>query len=218
MDIDHYKTYETFGPTFDGQVFMRDQFGEEQATFLQLRKFATPVSKNNEPIYDPEAHLSWWEFDPMGTHPIRIVDVENQFGTFDWEVRNPKYLLLPALKNAASGDSIPEKNHYLCYEALGDSINITVTLTDQFDSSVVFVLRPAYFCNPCEKEIPGGIIYPVVDDLAHLTVYRIQNPNTYGIPVRVLDQFGFWFDIFLEDNYYLCVPAQKHGWYVEPGR
>jgi hypothetical protein len=218
MGIDHYKTYETLGPQFTGSVIMRDQFGEEQASFLQMRKFATPVSKNDELIYDPLAHLSWWEFDPIQTHPIRIVNVENQFGLFDWTVLNPRYLLLPALKNSASGDEIPQKNHYLCYEALGDTMNITVTLTDQFDSSFVFVLRPAYFCNPCEKEIPGGIIYPVIDSLAHFTVYRIQNPNTYNIPVSVLDQFGFWLDIFLGENYYLCVPAQKHGWYIEPGR
>jgi hypothetical protein len=217
MEIDHYKTYETLGPTFNGQVFMRDQFGEEQTTFMQMSKFATPVSKNDEPIYDPEAHLSWWEFDPSQPHPIRIVDVENQFGTFDWTVRDPRYLLLPALKYAASGDPIPVKNHYLCYEAQGDTMNITVMLTDQFDSSLVFVLEPAYFCNPCEKEV-DGVIYPVVDDMAHLTVYLIQNPNNYHIPVTVLDQFGFWMDVFIEENRYLCVPAQKHGWYIEPGR
>jgi len=218
MGIDHYKTYEIIGPTFSGPVIMRDQFGEEQTTFLQMRKFATPVSKNEEPIYDPLAHLSWWEFDPAQTHPIRIVDVEDQFGRFNWTVRDPRYLLLPALKNAAAGDEIPVKNHYLCYEAQGDTMMITVMLTDQFDSSMVVVLEPAYFCNPCEKEIPGGIIYPVIDSLAHFTVYRIQNPNTYQIRVNMLDQFGFWMDFFLEDNLYLCVPAHKHGFIVEPNK
>jgi hypothetical protein len=211
--IDHYKTYETIGPPFPGPIISRDQFGEVFITDLRLSKFATPVMKNEEEICDTLAHQTWWEF--LFPQPIRLITAQDQFGTHDWMLGDARYLLLPALKNDPTGQEIPELNHYLCYEAQGPTIGIPVMLGDQFDNVDVIVLEGRYFCNPCEKETPGGTRYPVVDTLAHLTVYFVENPVPYNIQALVRDQFMEEM-LILHENFYLAVPALKTEVF-EPG-
>ncbi len=126
------------------------------------------------------------------------------------EVMDSRFFLVPALKNSATGDTIPQKNHYLCYDALGEPLNIQVRLEDQFDSTFVVILEPVYFCNPCVKELlDTGDIYPIVDSLAHLIVYHVDNTTPYSIRATALDQFGFW-DLTLYENFFLIVPALKN--------
>lgn len=205
--IDHYKTYETLGPLVTGPFSLRDQFGEVFLTSLQLTKFATPVSKNDEEICDWMAHQSWWEF--LFPQPIRMIEAQDQFGTHEWMLGDARYLVLPALKNEGVGLPIPELNHYLCYEAQGPTLGIQVRLTDQFDQTTVVILEGKYFCNPCEKETPDGTNYPIVDPWAHLTVYFVENPQVYDIPVLMQDQFVIE-EIILNENFFLAVPALKN--------
>jgi hypothetical protein len=211
--IEHYKTYETTGPVINGPIFLKDQFGDEIITSLQLVKLATPVSKNREVVCDSIAHQTWWEF--RFPEPVRIVTAQDQFGTQDWVLGDARYLVVPALKNFASGDTIPELNHYKCYEAQGPTMSIGVTLVDQFDSTTVIVLEGKYFCNPCEKELIDGTRYPVVDTTAHLTCYFVENPQSYNIQVWVKDQF-IEEPIVLRENFFLCLPAMKME-VIEPG-
>jgi hypothetical protein len=205
--IDHYKTYEVFGgPTFAGNVLLEDQFGETVHTFLILEKFSTPVMKNQEQIFDSIAHLSWWVIDDI--QPTRKVGVGDQFGWNEWTIKDGRYLLTPALKNDPAG-TLPMKDHYKCYEVIqGPSINIMVTLEDQFDSVMVTVVKARYFCNPVQKTDPGGQVYPVIDTLNHLAVYEVQNTTPYSIPVFIQDQF-FEGNITLHENLFLAVPAFK---------
>ncbi|UCG50538.1 MAG: hypothetical protein JSW58_10035 [Candidatus Latescibacterota bacterium] len=204
--IDHYKTYETLGPTILGPYTLRDQFGEVVVTSLRLAKVATPVAKNNQEICDPTAHQTWWDF--LFPQPNRMIRAQNQFGTHDWMLGDARYLLLPALKNEPAGQPPPELNHYLCYEAQGPTLGIEVLLTDQFDQVTVIVLEGVYFCNPCEKETPDGTVYPIVDPWAHLTVYLVENPVPYDIQALVRDQFMEEM-LILNENLYLAVPALK---------
>jgi hypothetical protein len=211
--IDHYKLYETIGPSYTGPLRLRDQFWDINVITLQLTKFATPVSKNDEGICDEFAHQSWWEFFVPG--PIRMIEAQDQFGTNDWMLGEARYLVLPALKNEGVGQPLPEFNHYLCYEAQGPTLGLEVLLVDQFDQTVVIVLEGKYFCNPCEKETPDGIVYPIVDPEAHMTVYFVENPVPYDIPVLVQDQFMEG-NLILHENFYLAVPALKNHVF-EPG-
>jgi len=212
--IDHYKTYETQGPFITGPFRLKDQFGEAFPTQLLLRKFATPVSKNAEGICDTLAHQSWWEF--RWPQPLRMVVAQDQFGTHEWMLGDAVYLLLPALKNDTTLTTpLPELNHYLCYEAQGPTMGIQVRLQDQFDLVTVFVVTGRYFCNPCQKETPDGNVYPIVDPLAHLTVYFVDNPRPYQLPVLVRDQFMME-GIVLFDNLFLAVPALKNE-VIQPG-
>jgi hypothetical protein len=166
-------------------------------------------------VCDTLAHLTWWELlEPYIPQPPRLVKAQDQFGRHELQVMDSRYLLVPALKNQPAGMDLPIKNHYLCYEAIGDPLQITVTLVDQFDSTSVVILHPEYFCNPCLKEmIQSGEIYPVVDTLAHMIVYRVDNRIPYQIVALFQDQFGEY-DLFLADNWYLCVPALKEEFTV----
>jgi hypothetical protein len=213
-DIDHYKTYEVFGPSYVRPILLKDQFQDEFVDIIQMTKFATPVMKNNFPFCDSIAHLTWWDIiEPADPEPLVFVNAQDQFGFHDLQVRNSTHFLVPAVKNPAAGDTIPVKNHYLCYEAIGDTLHIIVRLRDQFDDTQVIILTPEYFCNPCVKEVlDTGDIYPIVDDLAHLIIYRVDNTISYQINASVLDQFGFW-DLTLFENFYLIVPALKDDYF-----
>lgn len=208
--VDHYKVYEALAvASVTGPIWLKDQFGEDVVTFLQLRRSATPVSKNGQAICDSVAHQVWWEF--LAASPPYMVRAQDQFGTHDWMLgvgSGLQYLLTPALKNPASGDELPVLNHYRCYEAQGPTMTMTVTLVDQFDTTTVMVLEGKYFCNPCEKQIPDVGAYPIVDPIAHLTCYVVQNPVQYSIQVRMRDQF-VEFPVVLEGNSLLCLPALK---------
>ena len=204
--IDHYKVYDAQGPWFPGPIELRDQFGVRTIFELQLTRFATPVSKNGEGMYDPVAHQSWWEF--RHPEPLRQIIAQDQFGTEDWLLGDAVYLLNPALKNMGPNDPLPELNHYTCYEAQGPPVMLEVMLVDQFDEVIVFVMEAKYFCNPCEKVAPDGIVYPIIDPDAHLTVYYVENPLPYDIQVRIRDQFVDE-PLVLLGNHFLCVPAIK---------
>jgi hypothetical protein len=202
---DHFRVYDV--PEFiriGGGITLIDQFGETVIDSLDLDKFATPVEKNNEPIYDLRRHQTWWRITQLMQG--RRVTLENQFGPQDWFVKDAAYLVAPALKNETG--TLPVTNHYECYKAIGPALNIDVVLSDQFDSRTAILLEPVVFCNPVEKLTPDGIVYPIVDPDAHLACYRLDPSFQYGIQVVVQDQFGVW-SITLEADEWLCVPSFK---------
>ncbi|HOX27177.1 MAG TPA: hypothetical protein PLL30_15880 [Candidatus Krumholzibacteria bacterium] len=200
----HYKVYNVSPPfTFAGNLVLVDQFGTYEPTALILTKFANPVAKNNEPIVFPENHHTWWSVDLVGSG--WIVEVENQFGDQVWQVMNPRYLVLPALKNQPG--TLPQHNHYLAYEAVGQPVNLPVHLADQFGIADLVAAEPVYFLNPVEK-IAEGQVYPILDPQAHLACYRIIPPMIYDISLVAFDQFGEWGVVAL-DHDCLCVPSWK---------
>lgn len=204
--VDHYKPYEVLGPSINGPITLEDQFGTVTITSLVLTKFATPVSKNLEPILDPVAHQTWWEF--LFDEPTRIVVARDQFGEHEWVLGNSRFLLNPALKFPQDGDELPKLNHYKCYEAQGPTQGITVRLRDQFGEETVFVAFGKYFCNPVRKTTPDGTISDIIDPLAHLTCYFLDNPEEHQITVTFRDQF-MEEAVVLQDNLCLCLPALK---------
>jgi hypothetical protein len=205
-DENHYKMYECDVATIYKAVVLRDQFGIHTVTTLTLNKFATPAMKDEYPIIDPEAHQDWWNiFIP---EPPRSVIVTDQFGTSPWTTYEAVYLVTPAKKYPLPTDSIPpDRNHYLCYRAIGPNPNRYVVLTDQFGTQQVFVSECKFLCNPVEK-IVDGVLYPIKDPKAHLACYYVSNPLFFGIPVTSLDQFGIW-TFVLENNLCMCNPALK---------
>jgi hypothetical protein len=138
-----------------------------------------------------------------------MIEAEDQFGKHEWLVGDPRYLVLPARKNEGVGLPLPELNHYLCYDAQGPAIDIPVFLVDQFDEVQVVVLHGVYFCNPCEKTTPDGMVYPIIDPDAHMTVYVIDPPMPYGIQALIQDQFLPDAMVILEASRLLAVPALK---------
>jgi hypothetical protein len=203
----HYKVYETTGPSIVEPVQLTDQFGGYAVDQLILEKFANPVEKNGEPMVDPMMHQTWWRLFLSDPIPIRGVKATDQFGTNVWTVYNPAYLVNPALKNTGPDDPIPMWNHYLCYDAALEPIGIQVTLVDQFGTQTTLVLEGRYFCNPVEKVIASGEVYPIVDPSAHLTCYTIE-PFFPPEVITALDQFGYW-TVDIGESTCLCAPANK---------
>jgi hypothetical protein len=203
----HYKTYETLGPALTIPMTLRDQFGFFTVSDITLEKFANPVDKNGEGIFDFEAHQTWWRlFIPQAARTVVVAD---QFGAGEWTVGSAFYLLAPALKNPpAEGGTLPDRNHYLCYEVLGGpSPGADVVLSDQFGTITTQVGQAKLLCNPVEKTVED-VSYPVVDPVVHLACYDIVDPNPYDVPLVAMDQFGFWSLVALQSQC-LCVPATK---------
>jgi hypothetical protein len=202
----HYKVY-NIDPGFDyhGNIQLLDQFGSYSVESLWLQKFANPVHKNQEPIFFPEVHHTWWMLDLMGVG--WRVDLFNQFGPQVWQVENPRYLVAPARKYE-TGPPLPF-NHYLAYEAFGVPLQMPVFLQDQFGDVEVVVMEPLYFLNPVEKT-HDGLVYPIIDPMSHLACYRIDPPLPYDIQVVAEDQFGMH-DFMIMDHDCLCVPSWKEN-------
>jgi len=179
----HYLIYETpYAMGITGDIELYDQFGALQFTYAEFDLFANPVEKDYEPYWDYGAHQTWYLIDQPLTDEWRV-DLNNQFGTQRWFVRDAHYLVLPAEKTMPSGPPPTyEHNHYLCYEVIqAPTLDIDVTLHDQFLGFSTTVVRPLYFCNPCEKMF-NGVWYPMVDDQVHLAVYLKFQPNPLSIP------------------------------------
>lgn len=200
----HYLVYETMPDyTFQAPIILFDQFGEYSTDFVILDKFANPVEKNGEPIFEPLLHQTWWLID--NPQPGWLVRLENQFGLQDWYVGDGRYLVNPALKNEPGQP--PPWNHYECYEAQGPAMGMPVQLIDQFGFYDAIVMEPELFCNPCAKDA-FGILYDIIDPAIHLACYRLDPPYPSGFQFFAFDQFGEWLLEAIE-TCWLCVPSLK---------
>jgi len=221
--IDHYMTYLVIPPiTLSVSLGLQDQFGESQHSALLLERFSTPADKNNEGIIDPSAHLSWWRLLDGIDNPPRRVVVRNQFGEFELDVLLAAYLLAPAEKNVAPNPGSPGsksapldgpgtvgRDHYKCYDVVGESVEKMVSLDDQFQHGPADVLIPLYLCNPVQKNhLDGTGNFPILKPTEHLVCYELTFPSTLGLSTVFTDQF-VQAPIDLETVDILCVPSEK---------
>jgi hypothetical protein len=108
----------------------------------------------------------------------------------------------------------PPVDHQLCYSASGPNFKIPagVRLIDQFSPNgfVPAIVNPAVVhCNPVEKILPTGQIFPITNPNAHLACFKITPPSTQPTPtVQVTNQFGTGILIPSQPNL-LCVPSWK---------
>ena len=200
----HYKVYEV-PEAFKviAPITLVDQFDTFKTDSVLLDKFATPVEKNGTPVFDPFIHQTWWEI--AQPQPGRDVLLDNQFGTQTWYVTHGRYLVLPALKDEP-GDP-PPWNHYKCYNAVGDPLDLPVDLVDQWGTYTGIVAFPELFCNPCQKEVPNGV-FPIVEPEVHLACYRLEPLMMVDYQATAFDQFGVW-PITAFETCWLCVPSYK---------
>jgi hypothetical protein len=213
---DHYKVY--FVPPFPvpplgTPVGLTDQFGFYNHNVLQLELFMNPTQKEDTngifPINDPVTHYSWWRITPQPFNAL--VAATNQFGDQSLNVHDGVYLLNPALKN--QGGSLPQKNHYKCYNCDGQPVNKQVLMTDQFGQWSAMVTFPRYFCNPVQKQVnpPVGPTYPILDPNQHYICYEFQPPDQTPRTAVMSDQFTTNHGLNLTPSQYICVPTYKTG-------
>ena len=205
----HYLVYDIEQQyTVDISVTLFDQFdqwfGDFSTNLLIMDKFANPVDKNGEGMFNELVHQTWWLIDdPQDNKQVGIL---NQFGHQTWDVGNGRYLVLPALKDQP-GD-IPLWNHYKCYDAEGPPVDFPVLLHDQWGGFTTVAVNPVLFCNPCIKELADGERYEIVTPESHLAVYRLEPTLLGDVPATAYDQFGIW-DINALEAIWLVLPTEK---------
>jgi hypothetical protein len=99
-------------------------------------------------------------------------------------------------------------DHFKCYRAKESGTKFEpreVTLTDQFGTERVKVIRPVAFCTPVDKDGSG-----INDQTDHLTCYRVRTVEgaTVRRQVEATDQFGTH-TLQLRRTRTLCLPSTK---------
>jgi hypothetical protein len=188
--LDHFLCYLIQPTQFEGRpgLTMMDQFNTKPVPFkLTSRELlCNPVSKNQEPILNKQAHLVAYTMQGPDAAPRNIpVIVGNQFGPNQrYIVLGQNRFLVPTGKVALGPTiaappvpPIPERfGHYACYAVKpeGNFPQRDVVLEDQFGRLQGEVYEPAFLCNPAEKFIDNKPAGPVVDARDHLMCYALK--------------------------------------------
>lgn len=107
----------------------------------------------------------------------------------------------------------PPVDHQLCYNASGQfTIPSGVRLINQFSpNGFVPIISSALtvHCNPVQKTLPSGQVFPITNPAAHLACFPITVTTVQPTPtVVVTNQFGSATLVPAQPNL-LCVPSWK---------
>jgi hypothetical protein len=215
---DHFKCYavpSSTPPVANVPVLLQDQFsdGPIQALVQPAIRLCNPTEKTvldttptPEPIVNPNNHLTLYRLQsPEGVLNIPV-EVANQFGTKRLLAIAPVALAVPTQKLPHAPPA--NLDHFKCYSASGEPINIPVRLRDQFQSATHLVGAPALLCNPTRK-VHGGLTFGISHPDEHLVCYRItRRPNQ--MTRQVINQMFAGTQTFaVTFSDMLCVPSKK---------
>ena len=224
LKLDYFQFYALENPKdvreFSTSVKLKGQFDEEAewAKLAALTLFGNPVAKNNEEIFDKNAHLAWYKL-LKSTDPFEKLEVhlENQFGTQKILIYGVRAVLVPAQKASVilpTRFSKPTRlDHYKIYRVIeGEPVNKPIDLEDQFHRRETGVDYPTGFAVPVTKEHHGKT-FPIHNAKAHLTIYRMKPPSgDMRHVINVRDQFGTYRYLKIGVSYLLGVPSKKLKW------
>jgi len=220
----HFDCYQMRGanlPLPKPVVTLEDVFGTYTATLDRAHRLCAPTNKNGEDPLAPQRpeHLTGYEFVNVVPNLPEPTDlpVENQFGTYTVDVRNPVRLLVPTAKSLAPPPpaQIPtDIRHYLCHnlEGVQGPRPAGISVESQFAANIVAVtnLNAATLCAPVSKN--GGDPDALMDP-TFLLCFRTNEQNGFGtVDVFLNNQFGpsttqFMGQPFLTEYDELCVPS-----------
>jgi hypothetical protein len=220
FQLDYFQIYDLEVPKdvreFSPSVMLKGQFDQEPelAKPQFLKKFANPVSKNGEAIFDKNAHLTWYNLTSYDPTIGRNVKVANQFGEQEIVIYGVVGLLVPALKRKP-GSVFPEPTklgHYKIYRVIdGQRVGKPVKLEDQFHKREAEVYDPVAFAVPVSKEHHGRV-FPIHNKNAHLTIYKVKPSKDMPDVIDARDQFGLHRYLKMGRSYLLAVPSKKVQW------
>ena len=191
MKLDYFNFYDAANQPAGQIVGLQGQFDKqpEKAQLTYLDFFANPASKNGEPIYDKNAHLTWYDiFDPT-PDPVRQVVFQDQFGKQQIYIGRAYALLVPTQKQFPGSQFPQNLDHYKVYQVLqAEPVMKDIKLEDQFGTMAVKVYMPRFFAVPVKKWFEGQT-YGINNADAHLAVYQIY-PNTMQKTIMTRDQFS----------------------------
>ena len=99
--FNHYKCYDIYyySPFNPQPITLRDQFGYTKGWAVVPRLLCNPVSKNDEPVPNPEVHLVCYEIiEDVPLPPHRVVTYD-QWGKLELKEEKARYLCNPARKS-----------------------------------------------------------------------------------------------------------------------
>lgn len=106
----------------------------------------------------------------------------------------------------------PPVDHQLCYtaSAAGFKIPPGVVLKNQFSPNgfTPTISSLAIHCNPVQKTLPSGQVFPITNPNAHLACFTITAPTQPTPTVMVTNQFGSATLVPSQPNL-LCLPSWK---------
>jgi hypothetical protein len=196
---EHFAVYEVQKVEVSFVVQLTDQLdpAAKEAKLPALTHFANPTRKVHggtaAGIHQPDQHFTWYALEQGQAEPVRRVRFGNQFGQHTVDIRDPRFLLVPAQKTSHAGSAFPGSlDHYKCYEVV--QVNAApplpvVILGDQFSSQSVQVGKPRFFCPPVKKERQGEPPQEIKNKIDHLTVYDLP-PLAHAESIKIKDQFG----------------------------
>jgi cysteine-rich repeat protein len=216
--VDHYKCYSAKTapktPKFESrEVTLTDQFESKQTIVKPPVALCNPVDKNEEGIQDPTAHLVCHDIAQVKRQAKFVkhqVQVQDQFCALTLSVTAPDTLCVPSEKDGVA--SALKLDHFKCYAAkiapkTPKFASRDVTLTDQYETKVVTVLKPVGVCAPVQKNEE-----PIRDAQTHLTCYQMKDVKGQEKFAKrlaqVRNQFGELTLNVTKANT-LCVPAAK---------
>jgi hypothetical protein len=189
--IDHFKVYDVAPVEVRLSVTLRGQFDRapKEAFLDALTHLANPVRKDETPVLNAAAHLTFYRLHQEEREPERTVEFKNQFGEQEWVIGQPLFLLVPSLKDREATFFPGGLDHFKCYEVIEGKIRErSVKLTDQFKEEEAKVGQPRLFCVPVEKRA-GDTISRINNPRAHLAFYDIS-PEKHEAAVWIQNQFG----------------------------
>ena len=191
LKLDYLNIYDVADQPAGYVVGLQGQFDQqpEQAQLTHLGFFGNPASKNGEPMYDKNAHLSWYSLYDPTPDPTRQVTYQDQFGK-QMIYTGRSYALLVPTQKKFPGTEFPQRlDHYKVYQVLhGEPVMKEVELEDQFGTMTVKVYYPMFFAVPVKKWYQGQT-YGINNETAHLVIYRTY-PQTMQKTIVTRDQFS----------------------------
>lgn len=212
LKLDYFKVYDVEDRPVTGAVQLRGQFDRRpmRMDLVLLDFFANAVSKNGEPLFDKNAHLTWYRGRQAG-EPNRRVVLENQFGRQTVWIGSGIGLLVPTHK-VERGSAFPrDLDHYKLYKVVdfGSPLNVTVKLKDQFGSDEARLRAPVVLGVPVIKR-HGTKTYPIRNDRAHLLIFDMT-PRNVQRTVRLRNQVKND-TVKVLRSVMLAVPSIKREW------
>ncbi len=203
LELDHFNVYPASGATPPtGSVELSDQFGIGSTALGPPALFLVPALKNQEPGQDPFSHLTCYEIaDPAPAGPP--VTAINQFGEQALTLGQPRFLCAPTVKVMDPGPL--GIDHFQCYAAVGERLDVGVAIRDQFQEQRVGLLDPFLFCNPADKNGEG-----IGNPNDHLACFNYDPPGAPVGSVPIANQFfPNTTELDVAEPNALCVPSEK---------
>ena len=174
--------------------------------------FSHAVGSAHEAIQEPRAYLNWYEIAQPPIEPTRTVDVRDPLRGKDAHsitIGSSAFLLSPAQRiTTGSPSPIPDGlNYFKAYRILdAPLVSKTVKLNGTFGPADRTATRAILLCVPIEQWHHDEH-FRVKDSEICLIVYELL-PQTHGVSITTLDQFGLN-TLDVDSSNWLCVRATR---------